>query len=307
MNLLNAVREKLIKNLWSIYKKHVPNFQVIESGLLSRNNGSLILDHFAIIDLPGSNSGISNLCQIFSALEYRAQGSDYLHDKQNDFLWMVEIEAIEKSAINTLPQIVIADFRLEELSSPVRKVIRKYTDQIPESPVRKIQSLSGKAYLGDQNAADELLKVLMAYFSGREWSLPNITDFSIVHEANELLAWTLLFGRIPNHFAISAHLLVGFNTFEEFIMFIDKELQLSLNNNGGIIKGSQSQGIRQASTNGKITQTQLADGYWQLPAPFIEFVWRYSKVKENPKKWRDYYTGFISQNANRVVESLYIS
>jgi 2-oxoadipate dioxygenase/decarboxylase-like protein len=305
MDLLNLVRKKLIKNLWNNYQNSIPCFSHMRDQLKNNGNKNLVLDHFAIIDLPGRNSGISNLCQIFSALGFIVQGADYLPDKQNDFLWMAEIDATKKPANVVLPQVVVADFRIEELPIAAKKVINKYIDQIPKSPIRKIQILSGKTYLGDRSSANELLQILVTYFSGREWPLPSRHDFKLIHEVNELLAWTLLFGRIPNHFTISVHLLRQFKTFEKFISFLRNDIGLNLNENGGIIKGTESQGIKQASTQGKPIQVQLADGYCTIPGPFIEFIWRYPKGEKNPISWQDYFTGFIPQNANKVVESLY--
>lgn len=306
MHLLKKVRHDLTKHLWHTYKNTVPHFQIIESALQKRKDHSIILDHFAIIDLPSQHSGISHLSQIFSALGYIVQGLDYLPEKQNDFLWMVETDAITQSATETLPQIVVADFRLHELPATVKQIIEKYTQEIPPSPLSEIQRLSGKTYLGDELAARQLLSLLIHYFSGRQWSLPTVKDFKTVQEANELLAWVLLFGRIPNHFTISAHLLNGFDSLQAFMDFVAKDLGLALNTQEGIIKGNSAMGIQQGSTLGVPTEIQLADGHLLLPGPFIEFVWRYFKVNDKKStRWCDYYTGFIAQNANKVVESLY--
>lgn len=306
MNLLKTIRQTLTQYLWHTYKHTVPCFQAIETALQKRGNSSIFLDHFAIIDLPSNRSGIPHLCQIFSALGYAVQGSDYLPAKQNDFLWLAEADAIEQRATETLPQVVIADFRLHELPVTVRNIIEKYTAQIPSSSLPLIQSLSDKAYLGDETSEKHLLKILIDCFSKRPWPLPTITDFETVRQANELLAWVLLFGPIPNHFTIAAHLLNGFDSMTSFMNFIEKDLGLALNTQEGTIKGNPQTGIQQGSTLGIPTKMRLADGDLWLPGPFIEFVWRHP-LDDSKKavQWCDYYTGFIAQNANGVIESLY--
>lgn len=305
MRLLKKVRQALTQHLWGHYKDTVPHFKMIEAALQKRKDNIVVLDHFAIIDLPGKYTGIPNLNQIFSALGYIVQGLDYLPEKQNDFLWMVEVDAVTQSAIETLPQIVVADFRLHELPQTVKKIIEKYTQEISQSPLSEIQRLSSKTYLGDVAAAEQLLALLINYFSTRQWSLPTVTDFKTVQEANELLAWVLLFGHVPNHFTISAHLLNSFNSLQSFMHFVAEDLGLPLNMQDGIIKGTPALGIEQSATLGAPIEIKLADGSLFLPGPFIEFVWRFPIFDKKPVNWGDYYTGFIAQNANRVIESLY--
>jgi hypothetical protein len=305
MDLLKKTRHAFTQHLWHCYKKTVPAIQTIEKSL-QKQGINVVLDHFAIIDLPSPHSGIPYLSQLFSALGYSVQGLDYLPEKQNDFLWLVESDAVGQLAKDTLPQVVVADFRLHELPLAVKKIIDKYIHQIPASSLQTIQHLSGKTYLGDKASAEQLLSLLIQCFSKRAWSLPTIADFKTVQAFNELLAWVLLFGAIPNHFTIAAHLLNGFDSMVSFMQFIETDLGLELNTEGGIIKGNAAVGIEQGSTVGVPMKIQLADGDLALPGPFIEFVWRYPLDKNKaPLYWQDYYSGFIAQNANKVIESVY--
>lgn len=305
MTLLKKTRQAFTQHLWQHYKQKVTAFKIIETALQKQGNTHIVLDHFALIDLPSPHSGIPYLSQLFSALGYRVQGLDYLPDKQNDFLWLVENDAIDQLAKKTLPQVVVADFRLDALPVEIKKVIEKYTQQMTSSPLKDIQCLSAKTYLGDEQAAAQLLSVLTDSFSKRAWSLPTLADFKTVHAFNELLAWVLLFGPIPNHFTIAAHLLAGFDDMPAFMRFIEMDLGLPLNTEGGVIKGNAAMGIEQGSTMGLPMTVQLADGSLELPGLFIEFVWRHALDKNKvPSYWRDYYSGFIAQNANKVIESL---
>ena len=75
----------------------------------------------------------------------------------------------------------------------------------------------------------------------------------------------------------------------------------------GKIKGNASIGIEQGSTDGLRQIVKLADGQIEIPTGFVEFVWRYPKHPSQPKPalWNDFFTGFIAQHANNVIESLY--
>lgn len=306
--MLKQLRQTVIQNLWNSYRASTAQIQSIEQGLCQRGIIKPALDHFAIIDLPGPHTGIPHLAQIFSAIGYLPQGRDYLADKQNEFLWMAEVDSIRAPAKDVLPQVVVADFWLDELPPAIRKIIEKYSSQAAPSPVRDIHKLSGRAYLGDMDAAKQIAHILSHYFSGRDWPLPTVNEFNTVKEFNELLAWVLVFGRRPNHFTLSVHLMPGFLDLAEFHRFIEDDVQLKLNREGGVMKGGAATGIAQGSTTGITEKVKLADGDVELPTGFVEFVWRYPQDPSctKPVLWDEYFTGFIAQHANRVIESLYV-
>ena len=53
-------------------------------------------------------------------------------------------------------------------------------------------------------------------------------------------------------------------------------------------------------------KVNLTDGDVNLAGLFIEFVWRYPKEEiTQPKKRRDFFSGFFAQNSNCVIESVY--
>lgn len=306
MNLLKQTRHVLTQGLYQAYKKRVSCFQKIEIALQKRGNASLVLDHFAIIDLPSAHSGIPYLSAVFSALGYQVQGADYLPDKQNDFTWLAEVDAVGQAAAHTLPQVVVADFRLEALPFSVRKTIEKYICHIVTPALSQVQYLSAQIVKGDTVAAAQLIALLIDVFSKRSWPLPTVADFKTVEEANALLAWVLLCGPIPNHFTIAAHLLQRFSSMQACMDFIAIEQEMPLNTKEGVLKGSPERGMEQGATLGEPIQVAIADGSVRLPGPFVEFVWRYAKIPgATPVYWQDYYTGFIAQQADTVIESLY--
>lgn len=305
--MLNQVRQNIVNNLWGRYKNHSPQIKLIEDSLKRIGVCRLVLDHFAIIDLPGPHTGIRYLSELFSCLGYHPRGRDYLPDKQNDFLWMAESDSGEKKAAEALPQVVVADFRLEEMPPGIKKIIEKYGRQSPPCPQQIIQKLASQSAHGDLDAEKQLNSLLLHYFSGRDWPLPTINEFHTVQEFNELLAWVMVFGRRPNHFTLSIHLLEHFADLNDFHQFIENDVQLSLNHEGGVIKGGKTSGIAQSSTMGQLQTVKMADGAITLPAEFVEFVWRFPLPANGtqPVLWKDYFTGFIAQHADHVIESLY--
>jgi len=305
--MLKQLRQQIINNLWDRYHQSSTQMCLIEDGLQKKTESKPILDHLAIIDLPGPHTSIDILCQFFSAIGFLVQGRDYLADKQNDFLWLTENDSLHAKVDKVLPQIVVADFRLEEMPPEVRSIILKYSKQAPPSLLPTVQNLAGLAYLNNSSAAAKLADIFSHYFKGRDWPLPSVNEFRTVHEFNELLAWVLVFGRQPNHFGLSVHLLPTFNSLEQFNRFIENELHLPLNHDSGTIKGNKASFIEQSSTKGMPEVVQLSDGEVRLPGGFVEFVWRYPIKPDSIQLecWNDYFTGFVARHADHVIESLY--
>jgi hypothetical protein len=304
MNLLAETRQLIITQLWQTYLSHVEAARQINAYL----NQKLVLDHFAIIDLPGIHSGISQLKQIFNMLNFQECGSGYLPDKQNDFIWLCEENSDAKIASEVLPQIVIADFRLDELPSSVRMIIESYAKYIPPIPLSDIQLLSSHVKENNHSAKDALIAIVLKQISGRAWPTPSIRDYQIVKEANELLAWALVFGRQVNHFGIAIHHLAQYKNLKHFNDAIKTSLGIRFNANALEIKGNQQLGIEQSSTADNLVKVTLEDGILEIPSPFAEFVWRFPKIPHTTALlWKDYYTDFYAPNANHVIESVYKS
>lgn len=301
MLALKQTQTAVVETLWQLFTERFTYLAKIFALFSSK----ITLDHLAIIDLPSQHTGINTLNQLFAALNYLPQGRDYLPDKQNEFMWLTPAENFQLKASESLPQIVIADFQIEALPIPIRDIIYKYTLHIKPFPWLMFHNLCGRMYKGDHTARLELTKFIATYCQRRDWPLPTAKEFYSVKEANELLAWVLIFGRQPNHFGISVHLVEKFSSLVEFNHWI-KTHAIELNQQQGEIKGTKEKGIAQSATVGQRIKLQLEDGIIALPGPFIEFVWRFSE-KSHPEYWSDYFTGFIGNQANYVIESVYES
>lgn len=302
---LKTLRKAFIEALWKRFAASSLTLQSLNAAFSARNIAFPPLDHLAVIDLPGEHSGITVLQQIFARLGFEFRGEGYLPDKQNGFMWLRVNENDQELANNAFPQIVIADFCLSELPTDVATIISHYANRSSPFPFAAFDELLAQLKEGDLTAQNAILQILLTYFEGRSWPNPTLAEVTKIKAVNELLAWVLVCGRKPNHFTFGVHLSKDFANFNEFLQWIENDVKLSLNYQGGRIKGSTRDGIQQASTQDAPERVALQDGEMKLPPPFIEFVWRYPIVQHSPRYFSDYFSDFISQNANTVVESLY--
>lgn len=304
--MLNRVKNTVFSQLWESYRTHLVEIDTIQSYIQKHFQEKLIQDHFAIIDLPGPNIGMDTLTCLFSYLGYEVRGQDYLTEKQNNFRWLSEEINYHSLASDVSPQIVVADFRREELSPKILKIIDYYASFAQALNIDQLEFLHQRTLQQDETAATELCSFILNYLQVKDWPLPTVKEYEIVKNQNELLAWVLVMGRQVNHFAWSIHLSKSFSQLNLFNEFLSSTLNISLNKKGGLIKGDINRGIEQSSTQPAIKSIRLADGIIDLPDRFIEFVWRHPKKVGENKLWHDYFTGFVAENADRVVESLFL-
>lgn len=304
--MLSQVKKNIFSQLWENYKTHLVEIDIIQNYFQKHFQEDLVLDHFAIIDLPGPCTGMDTLSYLFSYLGYNARGQGYLAEKQNNFRWLSEEINSGTLAVDAPPQIVVADFRREALAPQVLTIIDYYANFSQALDIEQLKFLHHRTLLHDEVAAIELSAFILNYFQSRDWPLPTVKEYELVKSHNELLAWVLVMGRQVNHFAWGMHLSKGFSQLKLFNQFLSSTLNFSLNDKGGLIKGNIKNGIEQSSTQPATKSIKLADGVIDLSDRFIEFVWRFPKKIGENRLWYDFFTGFVADNANRVVESLYL-
>lgn len=295
--MYNSARGLLIQKIWDNFKGNADDIVAFFS------DNEFYFDHLAIIDLPSKYSGIPFMRELLSLIGFEQRGSGFLPDKNNDFIWVTAEDACSKTAYEALPQIVLADYRLDDFSLVNRDILYKYANKITEEDLFLLRSLKAKKNsrsISSEDLVNQLSKILLK----RAWPMPTVNEFNSVKEENQLAAWTLVFGRKVNHFGLNINLLNKYASLQSFNGALKKQLNEPLNTISGEIKGSKCCGIEQSSSLGKLVQIELSDGVIEVNNSFMEFVWRFSS-KENPTMWNDYYTDFIAVNANNVIESLY--
>ena len=107
--MFKRARELLIKGLLEGHINKFPHLKQLFPKSLPA------IDHLAIIDLNSDHSGISYLSRILCSIGFVKQGDGYLLDKKNDFIWLRQEDFEMQKPENMLPQIVLADFRMEEI------------------------------------------------------------------------------------------------------------------------------------------------------------------------------------------------
>jgi hypothetical protein len=305
--MLKQIRQNITQQLWRHYCNTNYPIRIITKSLKLKGLKTLALDHFTIYDLPGKHHGLNELYQLFTAIGFIPQGRHYSYANQTTTIWLTEIDSRNHAATEVLPQVLINEFNLEQSPYTIKAIINKYSQQATPSPIADIQTLIGKAYLDDVNAANQIQTLALKYLNERNWPLPTVKEFCTVREYNEKLALTLACGRQVNHFALSIHLSPCFSSLYDFNQFIVNELNLSLAAQSyGNIKGNKALYFMQSATEGIKQRIKLADGFAEISQSAVEFVWRFPKHSscQHPTLWKDYFTGFISDEPNKQYDPL---
>ncbi len=186
----------------------------------------------------------------------------------------------------------------------VRNIVEKYAAFT--KPIDKAKFDYYEEQIDKENDAlsDDITRFLYGHLICKAWPAITLDEYNDVFKENELIAWVLAFGRVIDHFEVSVYLIDKFKSLAEFNENIIQENIVKLNSVPAIIKGGEHCGIAQSSTHGLPVKIKLHDAEVSTHNSFLEFVWRYSKVKV-PKLAGDFYLDFIPQNANYVIESLY--
>lgn len=293
----NSLQQALIKRLWDGYIVSIPSFSTIFPEDIQPS-----LDHFAIIDLQSEHFGISGMRLIFEKLGFKKAGCGYLPTKQNDFIWMTSDESYNATPQDSLPQVVLADFRHHELSEKAEAILNKYAAYASPIDHKKLDSVIEQA-MRDTNKIDAAVDYIESILISRDWPEPSLEDYNVIKVENPLIAWVLLFGRKVNHFGFGIYTTGEYDSIYSFTRKLRDELGLPINIESGMIKGSQSTGIEQSSTMGDVIYEQIGGQTIQTHDSFMEFVWRHP-LSAKPKFMRDYHNGFVAENANNIIESL---
>jgi len=298
LNLLEQAVEAVLNLFWEDFLQRCPLAAQLFAG-----QAPPLLDHLAILDLPGPETGISVLNQLFAALGYLPRGREYLPEKQNEFMWLAAYGADRQTVDKAAPQLVLADFRLTDLPPKLQKIVKRTTENLAPFPWQEFHRACGDLQRGEAAALPTVVGLISHYCLTRPWLPLSLKEYLAVKEANELLAWVLVWGRCVNHMGLAVYPQPAQESFADYVADLERA-GIQLNHRGGLIKGGPLQGIAQASSAEGLSRQMLADHALEITTPFIEWVWRYS-AKSRPGVWGDYFTGFIAGQGDRVVESVY--
>jgi hypothetical protein len=257
--------EQFFSALWADYVTLSPQAKTIHDAF-SQHNSQLINDHvaFRTFDIPSID--ISSLEQ--HLLEFGYQVLDNYHFPDKHLSACAYIHPKPENA-----KIFLSQLHIDQLSEENQQVIS--------------HKLSTRAPLPDDASI---------FYSGRSWSLPDWEEYKKLRAESEYAAWLLTLGFHANHFTLDMNALDTHNNWQALLSFIE-ELGITMNRQGGLIKGNPNLYLEQASTLADEIQLEFDQGLKPVKTCFYEFAKRYKQ--ENGQ----FYQGFVTDNANQIFSS----
>jgi hypothetical protein len=282
----------ILESLFDTYSDRVPDVKKITSALIESNiisnQSEIVNDHIAFRTMGVEFLGIQSLEKIFLHHGYVKKDFYSFKTKKLNAFWYSHSD-------ENMPRIFISELKVNDLSENSRRIISKYTDQVTEDPVDKL----------DLSNANEVINFL----SNPLWSLPSLNDFNDLLKETEYGSWVIYNRYYLNHYTISVHELIDqYNTLEKFNAFVTK-IGIKLNDSGGVIKESKDGLLLQSSSVANKVKANFTEGSSLISGSYVEFAERkilpkYSNVSEiKPIHRRD---GFETSNADKIFESTYI-
>lgn len=139
------------------------------------------------------------------------------------------------------------------------------------------------------------------FTSGRLWSMPSFSEYQTLKKESEYAAWLLAWGLRANHFTIYINALNKYSDIERVVSLLKNE-GFMLNAQGGEIKGSVKQGLKQASTMADEYELEFSDGKkFSISSCYYEFAQRFNPLDTSSNE--GLYQGFVVSSANDIFES----
>ena len=286
--------EYILNDLFQNYQKNVPEVQKISKALIDRgvikSQKEIVNDHIAFRTLGVPNLGIKSFERIFLAHGYQKKDYFDFKVKKLNAYWYWHPS-------NLYPRIFISELRVDELSKTAQDIIKKYTGNILEDPIKNLNLSDGK----------EISKFLNTPL----WDLPDSEEYKSLLKESEYAAWVIYNRYYLNHYTISVHeLKEGYNTIEQFNVFL-KEIGIMLNDSGGEIKESPDGLLRQSSSVSKMQTASFSDHKkLEISGSYVEFAERKilpqfinlpaAEISSIHRR-----EGFEAQNADKIFESTY--
>jgi len=281
----------ILESLFDTYSNRVPDVKKITSALIESNiisnQSEIVNDHIAFRTMGVEFLGIQSLEKIFLHHGYVKKDFYSFKTKKLNAFWYSHSD-------ENMPRIFISELKVNDLSENSRKIISKYTDQVTEDPVDKLDL---------SNAND-----VISFLSNPLWSLPSLNDFNDLLKETEYGSWVIYNRYYLNHYTISVHELIDqYNTLEKFNAFVTK-IGIKLNDSGGVIKESKDGLLLQSSSVANKVKANFTQGSSLISGSYVEFAERrilpkYSNVSEIKSIHRR--DGFEASNADKIFESTY--
>ena len=146
----------ILESLFDTYSDRVPDVKKITSALIESNiisnQSEIVNDHIAFRTMGVEFLGIQSLEKIFLHHGYVKKDFYSFKTKKLNAFWYSHSD-------ENMPRIFISELKVNDLSENSKRIISKYTDQVTEDPVDKL----------DLSNANEVINFL----SNPLWSLPS--------------------------------------------------------------------------------------------------------------------------------------
>ncbi|HEX5062119.1 MAG TPA: DUF1338 domain-containing protein [Kofleriaceae bacterium] len=258
--------EELLTALWRDYVATTPQAERIHR-LLAARGERVQNDHVALrtYGLPGI--GIDALAKPFEALGWRMQPDRYRFDDKK------LVARYWQHPDPALPKVFISELCVSELSAAAYQIIDGLVAQLPAG-------FGARADLP---------------WAGRPWRVRRAEYESLLIES-EYAAWVGAFGFRVNHFTVLVNALTTFPDLQSLNAFLIDH-GFTLNESGGVIKGTPAQRLEQSSTRADSIEVDLAGDITRVPSCYYEFARRY------PTPSGDLFHGFVPASADKIFES----
>ena len=195
--MFQTVRRTLLSLMMQNYQSGI-NICSPDSSLEDSN-----LNHILIFDLPSENSGRAYLARLLSAIGFLQQEECYIDTKSSDYICMADEEQPQ------LPRLVLADFRVRDMSKRVRNLMRKFTDYTVPFDHLKLDAVYIAMKVKECNLKSVLTGLMHAGFKGLNVTMPHKTSCAELCDSLDPLAQKL--GSV-NTIKFSDGNMEGFNT-----------------------------------------------------------------------------------------------
>lgn len=241
-------------------------------------------DHMAIRTIANETIGLDAVENLLLPLGFTPMDYYAFPDKHLRARWFAPPDR------RSMPRLFVSELLLDELSSPVQRLLRRYVSKKPfgRQPQKQEQQ--------NQRAVSPLLYGidLATWFDVPIASgVPTLCEYEQILAESDYGAWTLMNGNRVNHCTIAVSFLnQPYNRLETLMKIARDQWRLPLHNDGAIQYSSDEGAIKQSSTIA-ITNPVMFRGsstVLKIPGSFVEFIERDRE-------------GFEAQNANAIFES----
>lgn len=257
--------EQFFSNLWQDYITLTPQAETIHNAF-AQHNQHLFNDHVAFRTFDVPSIDIASLETLLLEFGYQILDNYHFPDKHLSACAYIHPNP-------EIAKIFLSQLHIDQLSEENQLIIS--------------HKLSTRAPLPDDASL---------FYSGRSWSLPDWDEYKSLRAESEYAAWLITLGFHANHFTLDMNTLTQHNNWQDLFKFMN-ELNIPMNNQGGLVKGTPNVLLEQASTLADEVSIEFDQGLKPIKTCFYEFAKRYKQTDGH------YYQGFVTDNANQIFSS----